>query len=185
MKIDAQTFLRLTENANTLAFVDIEATGLKGDYNSVLLVSFLPYGEKPYTLMAERPGNDKSLMKAVKEELEKYDCWCTYYGKGFDIPQINTRLLQHRMYPVAKRPHLDMYWMLKSKLLTARKSQAHLLNWLGTPEQKMGVSAEEWNKVLTEPDRMKGIMRKRCESDVLGLRDLYKRTKHLAVDITT
>jgi uncharacterized protein YprB with RNaseH-like and TPR domain len=49
MKIDVQRYLDLVEQANSLLFLDIEATGLKGDYNSVLCVSLKPYGGKPYT----------------------------------------------------------------------------------------------------------------------------------------
>lgn len=184
MQVETQTFLRLTEAMETIACVDIEATGLKGDYNSILCVSFKPWGRKPYTFTVETPGRDKALVRAVKAELEKYDAWITYYGRGFDMPDINTRLLYHRCSPVVKRPHIDLYWQLKAKLLNSRRSQGHLLNWLKLPEQKMSVSAEAWNEVLANPKRAMAQMKRRCESDVAGLECLYNRTKHLITDIT-
>jgi len=183
MKVDEQDWLRLVENAHSLVFVDIEATGLRGDYNSVLCVSLKPYGEKPYTFSVVTPGNDQKVVMAAKEALETYDGWVTYYGKGFDIPMLNTRLLRWHREPIEKKPHIDMYYSLKYNLLTARKSQSHLLSWLGTPEQKMTVGAEEWNEVLADPAKHMKTMRARCESDVTGLEGLYDRTKHLIREI--
>ena len=49
MQIEVPTFLRLAEQAKRILFVDLEATGLRGDYNSVLCVSMRPYGEKSIT----------------------------------------------------------------------------------------------------------------------------------------
>lgn len=184
MQIDTEVFLRLVENAGTLAFADIEASGLRGDYNSTLIVSVKPYGKKPISLVVSQPGHDQKLVREAKALLETFDCWVTYYGKGFDIPFLNTRLMKWGLYPIAKRPHIDMYYTLKSNLLTARRSQGHLLTWLGTPEQKMGVSASVWSEVSAEPEKNLKILKERCESDVEGLEALYRRSKHVVRDIT-
>jgi uncharacterized protein YprB with RNaseH-like and TPR domain len=188
MQIEAQRFLRLTEKARTLVFLDIEATGLRGDYNSVLVVSIRPYGGEPESFVVDRPGKDKAVVKAAKARLEEADAWVTYYGKGFDILMLNTRLLRWGIDPIEKRPHIDMYWTLKSNILTAHRSQGHLLSWLKTPENKMSVSAEAWNEALSgaDEDGRKALrtMVERCESDVAGLEALYRRTSHLIRDIT-
>lgn len=183
MRIDEQDWLRLVEKAHSLAFVDIESTGLRGDYNSVLCVSIKPYGLDPTSFLVKQPGNDQGVVVAAKEALESYDGWVGYYSKGFDIPMLNTRLLRWHRDPIDKRPHIDMYYSLKYNLLTARRSQSHLLSWLGTPEQKMTVSAEEWNEVLANPKAHMKTMKARCESDVIGLEGLYERTKHLIREI--
>jgi hypothetical protein len=47
----------------------------------------------------------------------------------------------------------------------------------------MGVSAEVWNKILSDTEQHMPEMRARCESDVKGLEALYKRTRHLIRDI--
>lgn len=183
MQVDAQRFLNLAERANSIAFFDIEATGLRGDYNSVLVVSIRPVTGKVRTFAVDRAGKDRDVLIAAKKALEEYDLWVSYYGKGFDIPMLNTRLLQHRQTPIAKRHHLDMYYLLRFNLLTARRSQGHLLSWLQTPEQKMGVSAEAWNQVLADPKKAMPQMIRRCESDTEGLKSLYERTKHLVAEL--
>ena len=184
MQIEPQDFLRLAEASNSICFFDIEATGLRGDYNSILVASVKPYKGKAETVTIQQAGNDKAVVRKTKEILESYDCWVTYYGKGFDIPMINTRLLKWGYPPVVKKLHLDMYYTLKSNLLTARRSQGHLLSWLEVPEQKMTVGADMWNAIVTDPSgpAMKTMV-KRCESDVEGLQGLYERTNHVIRDI--
>lgn len=182
-RLDAQDYLRLVEAANTLGFVDIEATGLRGDYNSVLVVSIKPYKGRPTSFSIQQPGNDQRVVREAKEALQRLDCWVTYYGKGFDLPMLNTRLLKWNAGPIERRHHVDLYYTLKHNLLTARKSQSHLLSWLGTPEQKMTVGADTWNEIVRDTQAAMPTMIKRCESDVKGLQDLYEKTKHLIRDI--
>lgn len=193
MQINVQNYLRLVENAKTLCCFDIEATGLKGDYNSVLCVSIRPFGETPSTFAVRRPGNDERVVKEAKRALEQFDCWVTYYGKGFDVKMLNTRLLRWGSNPIEQRHHIDMYYSLKTHTLTAHRSQGHLLSWFAGMEEsedeatapvKMGVSAEVWNKVLANPKKEMPKMIARCESDTEGLQALYNHGKHLIRDIT-
>ena len=183
MQIDTQDFLDLVEQTGKLVFVDIEALGLKGDYNSVICVSLKPYGKDPYTIAIKQPGNDKRVVRETKDELEKYLCWTSYYGKGFDVKMLNTRLLRWGYSPIEKRAHLDMYFSLKENLLTARRSQGHLLSWLGTPEQKMSVSASAWSELPFKMKEHLPVMIERCESDVTGLEALYRKTRHILKEI--
>jgi hypothetical protein len=198
VQLDPHDFLRLAEAAKTIVSFDIEATGLRGDYNSILCVSIRPVGGDAVTFSIDTPGRDRAVVKEAAEVLSNMDCWISYYGKGFDFPMINTRLLKWGLEPLKRKPHIDMYYMLKSNLLTARRSQAHLLDWLridktgastiadggGDPIHKMSVSADEWNEVLANPAKAMRTMIKRCESDTLGLQSLYLRTKHLIKDVT-
>jgi uncharacterized protein YprB with RNaseH-like and TPR domain len=184
MQIDVQRALDLFEKSGSLLFVDIEATGLKGDYNSVLVVSLKPYGRKAESFHVSSVGKDASVLRRAKAAMEQADCWVTYYGKGFDIPMLNTRMLRHGILPIERRHHLDMYYMLKSNTLTGRRSQGHLLSWLKLPEQKMSVSASDWSDMPHKTQELMPTMIRRCESDVRGLEALYKTTRHLIKDIT-
>ena len=182
MKLETADFLRLVEQANTLAFIDIEATSLRADYGSTLVVSVKPYQSKPKTFVVSQPGHDQKVVREAKEEMEKYDCWCGYYSKGFDLPFLNTRLLKWGLMPIDKRPHLDLYFAIQPKLAMSRKSQAQLLGFLGTHEQKMGLSPNIWTEVLHDPKAMK-LLIARCESDVTGLQAGYDKVKHMVAEI--
>lgn len=149
----------------------------------MLVVSIKPFGKKPATYKVTQAGNDQRVVREAKDALESYSAWVGYYSKGYDVPMLNTRLLRWGRLPLEKRPHIDMYYVLKYSLLTARRSQGHLLSWLETPEEKMTVSAETWNRILHDYKRTMPLMVRRCESDAAGLEALYRRTKHLIRDI--
>ena len=86
MQIDTQRFLDYVEQTGKLCFYDIEATGLRGDYNSVLCVSIKPWGGDVTTFTIKQPGNDQKVVRQAAELLAEYDCWAGYYSKGFDKP---------------------------------------------------------------------------------------------------
>lgn len=182
MKIDTQKYLDLVENAGDLVFWDIEATGLKGNYNSVLCVSLKPFNGKPYTFKVSQVGNDQKVVREVKEALESYHCWCTFYGKGFDVPMLNTRLLKWGLQPIESRHHIDMYYMLKANTNLSGRSMSAAAAFLRTPEQKMSVGPHVWSEMPFEMKHM-NTMVKRCESDCGVLEDVYSKTRHLIKDI--
>lgn len=149
-------------------------------------MSVKPFGAKPTTFAVKQAGNDQRVVREVAEHLNEFDAWATYYGKGFDVPMINTRLLKWRLPPLVKKPHIDLYFQLKAKLLLARKSQGHILGWLepDLPEPKKTVSADIWAMIVGDIEKHMPEMIARCESDTKGLEILYNRVKHLIVDIT-
>jgi uncharacterized protein YprB with RNaseH-like and TPR domain len=183
MNVDCQEFLNLVEETNKICCFDIESMGLKGDYNSVICVSIKQFGKEPYTLKISQVGNDRKVVREAKAELEKYMVWVTYYGKGFDVKMLNTRLLKWGLLPIEQKLHADMYFVLKGATLTGRRSQGHLLSWLRTPEEKMTVSASDWSELPYRLDELLPTMVARCESDTIGLEALYRKTRHIIRDL--
>lgn len=165
-------------------FWDLESNGLKGDYNSLLCGSIKPFGKKPYTFSVKQVGNDQKIAREIGDELEQYLCWVTFYGKGFDVPMLNTRRLKWGLNPVEKRHHLDLYFSLKSNTLMGRRSMASYAAFLGTPEQKMSVSQNVWSEMAFKIDEHMPGMISRCESDCSVLEDVYRKTRHLIREIT-
>ncbi len=183
MQINVPDYLEMVEESKKICFFDIESTGLKGDYGSILVVSVKPYGEKPKSFVVNQIGNDVGIVMAAKEELEKYHCWVSFYGKGFDIPMLNTRLLKWKKKPIDPRHHIDLYFSLKHNLNTTRKSLAHLTRFLNVKsDQKIDVNPDVWAEIGLDP-KNKQLMKVRCESDCTILENLYDTTKHLIKDI--
>lgn len=184
MQILAQDFLPIAEKAGAICFLDIECSNLKADFGTVVVVSIKPIGKKPVTFTA-RPGRDKKLLKDVVAELEKYTVIVTFYGKMFDVPFLNSRLLRHGLAPLKKKHHIDMYWVIKNQTVLSRRNQAHLLEWLATPQKKMSVSPNMWAETL-HADTTEGldILTKRCESDVEGLEAMFQQAKTFIQEIT-
>lgn len=183
MQIRADEFLPIAERAGAVAFVDIEASNLKADFGTVVVVSIKPYKGEPVTFTA-RPGRDKGLLKKVVKELEKYQVIVTFYGKLFDVPFLNSRLIRHGLPPLDKKHHIDMYFVVRWSTALSRRNQAHLLEWLTTPEKKMSVSPNVWAEMSVNPNEKLAVLKERCESDVAGLEALYGRAKALIREIT-
>lgn len=184
MQIDVQDFLAFAEQSGELVCFDLEMTGLGGNYNSVLCGSLKPYKQKPYTFLIKRPGADKEVCKQISEELNQYKVHVSFNGKGFDVKFLNTRLIYWELPVLERRHHLDVLLVARQKVRMRGKSQAALLSWLETTEEKMSVPPGYWNAVLANPKKYLPIMRKRCESDTIGLEALYERFKHLVSNIS-
>jgi uncharacterized protein YprB with RNaseH-like and TPR domain len=114
MNVDPKLFLQLVEDTSRLAAWDIEATALIADLGSTLCASVKPYNRKPYTFKVKAVGNDVKVVRDLKDCLEQYDCWMTFYGKGFDVPFVNTRLLKWGYEPIEQRHHIDLFFTLEA-----------------------------------------------------------------------
>lgn len=183
MQLEAQDYLRLVESNKSIVVLDTESFGFNADFGTLICGSVKQVNGDTDTYHIEQLGNDRKVARELKERLEDADAWVTFYGKGHDIPFINTRLLRHGLKPVGLRPHIDMYYQLKYKLKMASKSQAAFASWLDLPEKKMSVSADTWASMGANFDKNLKVIIKRCESDVATLDQLYQRCKHLIRDI--
>lgn len=182
MNVDTQDYLDLVERAGELVFFDVESTGFKADYDSALCVSFKRFGEKPFTLSVKQVGNDQKLVREVRDVLEEFQCWVTYYGKGFDTPFINTRLMKWGLGPVQPRHHLDMYFMLKPKTSMSRKGLGAFARFLKVDTPKIDVSQNVWSEISFKMEHMKPMI-ERCEGDCITLEEIYNKTRHLCREI--
>lgn len=183
MNVDPQDYLDFVEQTGKLASWDIETTQLNADLGSVLCASVKPYGKKPYTFTVKAVGNDIKVVRDLKDALEEYHCWLTYYGKGFDVPFVNTRLLKWGYAPIETRHHVDLFFTLKANTKMSSKGLGRYASMLGTDDQKMGVSQNVWSEMGFRIATHMPTMVKRCESDTEVLEGLYKKTRHIIRDI--
>ena len=183
MQIDPQYYLDLAEKTSDMVFFDIESSGgFNADYGSTLVVSVKPYGQKPYSFPIKQVGNDQKVVREAKECLESFGSWVSYYGKGFDVPFLNTRLLKWGLQPIETRPHIDMFFVLKHHTKMSRKGLASFASFLELEDLKMGVSQNVWSEAAWKASHMKTIV-KRCEQDCITLEQLYNKTRHIIKDI--
>jgi hypothetical protein len=194
LQIDAQRYLDLIEKAGKLYVWDTESQGREGDYGRMYVVSVKPFGKDPISFVIGENMQDKGMVKEARDFLADADAWVTFYGKGHDVPLLNTRLVRwgYDPLPAGKIPHIDMFYQLVAKLKTGRKSQAHLLEFLQDtmiamgiePEKKMTVSPNVWSDLATHYTKNIRILKERCESDCSGLEALMRVTRNLIRDIT-
>lgn len=183
-QVDCQEFIELAKAAGKFYTWDIEATGLHCDYNSILCVSIKPFGADPITLSVKQPGNDQKLVREVRDVLNEAAIWATFYGKMFDVKMVNGRLMKWGLPPLDRKHHIDLYFQMKDKVNTSRKSLAHIARWLQIPEKKMDMDPDEWNLILYKTKIHMPVLNTRCESDVTSLEQATMRVQHVFRDVT-
>lgn len=184
VQLAAQQFLTMAEKCNNICFFDLETNGFDGDYSSLLVGSIRPFRGPVKTFTVDKVGNDAKVAAEIRDELHKYTLWVSFYGRGFDALFLQCRLLVNNLPQLEKRLHLDLYFSIKNKIKTSRHSQAHYLELLGTKNRKMTVSPNSWNDCLDRDHKNFKKMIARCESDTIGLRELYTKVRHLIIDIS-
>lgn len=183
MQLDAQDYIRLVEKNKSLAIWDLETNGLNADYGGLLCGSVKTVNGPIRTFAIEQLGNDRKVARELKAYLEGFDAWVTQYGKMFDVKFLNTRLLKWGLEPLDPRPHIDTFFIVKTHMKLSSASQAQILSFLGTTQQKYHIGPETWAEIGADFDEKMKVIVKRCETDVRGLEQGFHKIKHVIRDI--
>lgn len=170
---------------------DIEGSGLDADFATVLCVGWKELGKarihvpsildyNKYCTCCQHvidPSNDKALLQAIYPILSDADAWVTWFGKGYDVKFVNTRLLYHHLPPLPPVPHIDGYWIARTKLKLHSNRLASVQSFLELPEEKTKLSGPHWNRAKGgDPKALKYII-DHCKKDVAVLEMAYERLK--------
>src|SRR5438105_3181353 len=97
-----------------ILFWDIESTQLDADFGFMLAFGYkFQHDKKPTVIsVTERPNTDgepdSNVVRDAYQVLSSADMWCTFYGKGFDVKFLKSRMfgLGMTLPPI---PHVDLY----------------------------------------------------------------------------
>ncbi len=143
------------------AVVDLESSSLRSDTGYIICGGIKPIGgEKVCIGLADvkRPKDvlaiDSHLVRALRDEMLKYDGWITWNGKMFDLPLLNDRLMFAGERPIERRFHLDIMYYFRqgqSRITSSR------LDWvakaLGVPVSKTALDLKTWMRAGAEAIR--------------------------------
>ena len=133
------------------------------------------YGEDPFKA-------EKHMMRDIKKLLEQADVWVSWYGTGCDIPFIQTKLLEHGFSPLPNTKHVDLWRIVKRKLLLGANSMNYVSRWLKFSERKTPLVFKDWYKALAGNKRAFRSIIVHCEADVRVLEEAYKKLLPLVGD---
>jgi Predicted exonuclease len=176
-----------TEKAKILIW-DIESTGLKGDFATVLCVGYKWFGEKGVKVISitdypeafkKDPTDDKRLIKDFMKVYNEADMTIAYFGTGFDRKMLYTKLLEHRLPIPANIPLIDLFYTVKGNTTLSRKRLATVAEFLELPIQKTPVLGRVWKRAMAgHAPSIKYIIH-HCKADVLVLEEAYVRLRPL------
>lgn len=167
-------------DADTTCYFDIETTNLTANYGIMLCAVVKSQYGKPRVFRLDEHRNgirseDKRLVRAVIEELGKYQYLVSYNGIRFDTKFINTRALYHRLTPLGEKLHIDLLNVARRVLRTNNRRLDTVVNFLEVEEKKTAIDPKYWRWAMLGDSRAMDEVVKHCVQDVLALECVHQR----------
>lgn len=169
---------------------DLETTNLNANYGYILCMGWKVIGEKKthlikisdYPLHQKQITNDREVIKKAREVLTDADGWVTWFGRYFDEPFLNSRLIEHKLNPLppmSTKNHVDGWAISRYKLKLNSNRLATVSSFLGV-EEKTPISGPHWVKAMAGNTKSLNYVYKHCTQDVIVLEQVYNRIKMLS-----
>ncbi len=166
-----------------IMFWDIESTSLNAAFGTILCIGHKLLGEKDpkvITILDHPAGgenmlNDKPLVEEFSVAFNACDYHATWYGKRFDLPMINTKLLHHGLKPLMPKPHLDLWETARKHFKLHSNRLAAWQQYLGTPHAKTPIEFDDWLKAAQGNRKSIKYVKTHCAADVNVLEEIFIR----------
>lgn len=167
-----------------IAFFDIETTGFDKETDKVILISLGYFNEsdtfKIKQYYADNLEDEKQVLNLFKEDLNKFDKWCSYNGLAFDEPFIKRRMKFNKIDFKSPERHIDLYRLIKpyqKQLGMERCNLKSVEKYIGVErEDKIdgGISVELYYEFLNSGDEgIKETILLHNYEDVLNLPKIF------------
>ena len=171
-------------------YYDIECTDLDADFGNMIAFGYKWAGESEAHVLSLLETNplcgecgrvdavsDKPLVAAAWDVLAQADMWVTYFGKGFDLKFLNTRILDAGLSPLPPTPHVDLYFTAKHHLKLSSNRLANVQDFLNLPTAKTPLTKRVWRQAQAGHVPSIRYIITHCEKDVLVLEEAYEKLK--------
>lgn len=185
-KIDVDINVLNKYKMDRIAYFDIETTGFDKEEDVIMLISLGCFlNKKSFYIKqyyAENIEEEKNVLAAFKEDLKKYNSWCSYNGKAFDEPFITNRMLKNNINDfIPPSEHVDLYRLIRpyyKQLGMERCNLKSVEKYIGINRLDKidgGISVELYNKYLkTNDEKLKDIIMLHNYEDVLNLPSIFR-----------
>ena len=164
-------------NTSTFGFFDIETFDLSAEFGLVMVSCIKQRDGQTVTYVAHGDKDERECLLATRDAIESVDFVVTYYGTGFDVPYLNTRLLIHNERPIGQFRHIDMYYTARHKLRLQRNRMANVELALLDSVQKTAIKPGIWRKALQGDGEALEYIVDHCQRDVAILGDIFERLR--------
>jgi len=153
------------------AMFDIESTQLDADFGRLICACVKPLGLPP-KIFSTRKG-DVKIATRIRDELQKYDYIVTYYGTGFDMPFLTTRLLVQGQDTLGLMRQVDMYYTSRHYLKLASNRQAQVVKSLMRKVNRTDVVGSIWLAATEGDKEAVQYVVDHCVADVYDLEEVF------------
>lgn len=125
-------------------------------------------------------GGEKAVLDLLLLLLNRADIVIAHNAKGFDIPTINARAIQHGMLPPSPYKVIDTYIVAKKEFRFISNKLEHLAKALGCKEKlkhKNFPGFELWSECLAGNEKAWEELKKYNIQDVVTLEEVYLKMR--------
>lgn len=175
-----QRDLYLLEN-KSFAMFDIEATNLKADYGEIICACIRDWKTGKTTTFSIDSGksckccnrqivkSDAEIVGEIRDELRKYDYVVTWFGTGYDMPYMTTRIMAAGEEPLGFTRHIDLYYTSKFKLLLHSNRLASIGDFAFGQTKKDSIDMLTWLAAMRGDKKSLDYIVNHCKKDVAEL----------------
>lgn len=169
----------------SVASFDLECSSLNADFGIVLCGVVKPQNADPIIFRADKlnkkwktkRSDDSAVVKAIIDELSKYDVVCAHNGLRFDLPFLRTRAAMWGLPAVSSPKLIDPVLIARRNLKMSYNGLERLADFLGC-NTKTPVEGAKWMRASLDGDvaAMDEIV-EHCIQDVLMLEQIVGAVK--------
>ncbi len=169
-----------------IGFLDIEATGLKGNWDFILCYCLKKLdgdilGRYVSTREIRSYKFDRQITEELIRDISGFHRIIVYYGgdRRFDVPFIRTRAERWGLEFPAYRDHwiTDVYDLAKAKLCLHRTRLENVCNLLNIPAKEHRLDPDIWQKAQAGHEKSLAWIFEHCREDVISLEGAWKRLR--------
>lgn len=164
-----------------IGFFDIETSNLDASIGMMLMGCIKERKGGVFTRIVSPNSagllDDHEAVVSLRDELESYDYVVTFYGTGFDIPYLNSRLIIHGERPINRLRHVDVYYVARTHLKLHSNRLAVVGETLGLSVEKTRVVGPIWTRALMGDQESMGYIVDHCIIDVKVLEEAFEKLR--------
>ncbi len=161
---------------------DIEATNLSANFGTVLCIGYKWLGEDKTHMISVRdfktrfkkdPTDDYMVLKEFAKVANEADVWVYHYGRRFDKPYVNTKLLMHGLPTLLDVQDIDTWWYARHKLKLNNNRLDTVQKAFNLPDSKTPLDGPLWRRAGAGHVPSLRKVEEHCHYDVLCLEEAY------------
>ena len=160
------------------AFFDIECNHLNADWGLLICACIKWSDKKTIETFRITDHKQKSLNddSGVACAIRDSDIIVTWYGKKFDVPYLQSRLLKWEKTIMSPNiSHLDLWATARYQLRLSSNRLANIERFLGLQATKTPINQGAWIEALAGSKKHMKIVVDHCKQDVLMLEEAYNK----------
>lgn len=130
-------------------------------------------GEPQFFHKAKGRGNDKSLIRKIAQIQDEADVLIAHNGDKFDIREINTRMLYHRIPPPSPYISIDTIKVARTHFSLPSYRLNDIADYYGLGQKVVHTGIDLWTRCVQGEEAAWAEMKEYNDQDVKLLRDVY------------